>query len=236
MAKRCPSKFTDGPLPGTPRSKSLFHDLTRLTTVLSDKHHRVSRALNEVARFLDAKQDFVNRPEITDVFKAVQLRIIATAHVHEMLIGQSSDAMVNMHAFFHDLVAGVYDMYGRDPTQIRWTVDAQGIGLGDRPATHCGLIVTELVTNSLVHGFKTKAEGRICVVMRRASGDHFLLSVTDNGSAAGNAKSAPRAGAGLTLVRRLAEDDLEGKMRISTNDGFKVAVRFSSQKAVEDIS
>ena len=94
--------------------------------------------------------------------------------------------------------------------------------------TTCGLIINELVSNSLKHAFPKGKKGQIKVAMQPIGENEVELVVSDNGIGVpesldfGNAESL-----GLQLVSMLAEDQLEGQIKLDRTEGTKVRIKFS---------
>ena len=92
----------------------------------------------------------------------------------------------------------------------------------------CGLIINELVSNSLKHAFPKGKKGEIKVAMQPLGENEVELVVSDNGIGMaesldfGNPESL-----GLQLVRMLAEDQLGGQIELDRTEGTKVRIKFS---------
>ena len=109
-------------------------------------------------------------------------------------------------------------MGGTAPAGITLNVEACPLVVDLDYAVPLGLLVTEIVTNSLKHAF-SDGNGEIAVALRSMSGDRVGLTVTDNGqSHADNADAPPKAGSGTNIVRKLVAQ-LSGEMTIRRDGG-----------------
>ena len=105
-------------------------------------------------------------------------------------------------------------------------VDVEALRLGLEVALPVGLIVNEIVSNSLRHAFPDGRGGQIRVSLRRQSSERIVLSVSDDGIGVDEGKTEPR-GIGLTLVQALA-DQIEGTISFSADAGYNAVVSFPS--------
>ncbi len=132
-------------------------------------------------------------------------QMFAMAQMHEMI----------SHAADEDL-AEVIQNVGREIVgcgpHLQLTVEAEHVTVPAHRAAVLALIVTELLTNAIQHGFRDGERGKIAVTLRPTEGNLLALSVTDDGAPLLNCAN----GIGLNLVARLAEH-LAGDLSVATN-------------------
>lgn len=207
-------------LPGDSGIQIVFHDLTRVNTLLGEMHHRVRGALNVVSGFLYSQERHASDVDVPDIFRGLRRRIEAMALVHTMLESLRAQRNIPLEPYLEQLTSAVCECY---PTEgVDCEVSASGLSLNESRTLACGLIVTELVSNSLLHGFGERRTGRIQVRLTERRG-HYTLLVADNGS--GFVVKSAKQSMGLTLVKRLVADDLKGTLTTAPRKGGGVAVR-----------
>jgi len=219
--------------PGENEVQVVFHDLTRTKTLLREMHHRVRRSLNQVNAYLTIQQKFNNDPAIQRVFDALRKRIQATALVHTILKDTAQDENVDMDQYLKVLLTAVFNEHHEHSLSIQYDLFANGIVLDERRATACGLIVTELVTNSLLHAFTARREGRIEVALELHDG-RVTLAVTDTGCGYVPGASQKPDSMGLSLVNGLVREELSGRLDLDgqRGGGTRFFIEFSCQKAI----
>jgi two-component sensor histidine kinase len=122
--------------------------------------------------------------------------------------------------------------YRADPQSVAVKVDIGQVSLNADTAIQCGLIVNELVSNSLKHAFSTDQVGEIGIGMQQEGGNRVILTVSDNGVGLPPDISLSEAESlGLQLVAMLIQQ-LEGEIEVERNGGttFKIQFRASFQK------
>jgi PAS domain S-box-containing protein len=208
--------------------QAVFHDVTRTKTVLREMHHRVRRSLNEVDGILTLQEEYTADPHVLHAFDTIRERIQALALVHKTLFRTNTESDVDMYQYLRDLIDA---LLGIRRVSRKITIDysvERAIILDEKRATACGLIVTELVSNSLVHAFPNES-GRIAVVLRSVENAYQLI-VADNGVGLQVATADSGESMGLSLVRSLVRDDLKGMMFVSretTCVGLPPGARFN---------
>jgi PAS domain S-box-containing protein len=196
----------------------VFHDVTRTKTLLREMHHRVRRSLNQVNGFLTRQEQFATDQEGSRAFDTLRERIQAMALVHQILYRTGRESDVEMELYLAELREALLREHGSFD-EIAVDFSAVGVILNEKQATACGLIVTELVSNSLLHAFPQRTplnrKGRVSVSLLSDEGV-LRLSVCDNG--VGMPRTSGKAGEamGLSLVRSLVSDDLKGTMSVAT--------------------
>jgi PAS domain S-box-containing protein len=210
------------PLPGDTEVQVVFHDHTRVTTLLDEMHHRVRRALNVVSGFLEKQEPLTPDPVVLGVFRTIRLRIDAMSTVHTLLERQNGRRSIPVGEYFEMLTEAVLKCYQAQDGPVTCEVRAARMMLDESRAVACGLIVTELVSNSLLHAFGDDVVGRIHVGFTHSDG-HYTLEVSDDGR--GFAHAGPKAhGGGMTLVNMLASRDLRGSLTVK-RDGIGVTAK-----------
>jgi PAS domain S-box-containing protein len=211
------------PLPDTAEVQVVFHDLTPVNTLLDEMHHRAASALHKVSGHIS--QEARRNPDraLQRVFAGVQSRIAAMMHVHQLLMHRRGTRRVPMQRYLVKLVDAVTQSYGSD-CRIEVSTSAAEIELDEHLAYRVGLIVTELVANSLLHGFEGRAEGTIQVRMAR-DGIAYGLEVLDDGCGFRNGiPSAYTEICGLRLVDELTRRYFCGTIAIDHREPCGVAV------------
>ncbi len=216
----------------------VFHDVTRSKTLLREMHHRVRRSFNQVNGFLTLQEQFAESQEVSHAFDTIRERIQAMALVHLILYRTGKESAVNMDLYLKELKEALLRAQGTSE-QIAVDFAASGIILNEKQATACGLIVNELVSNSLLHAFPRGASPRRkrhVSVSLRSKADMLRLEVSDNGIGMPGPSKTTGEGMGLSLVRTLVLDDLKGRMKVSSaRPGTCFTIEFEWARYRKDI-
>jgi two-component sensor histidine kinase len=151
------------------------------------------------------------------------------ALIHEKLYQTRNLARIDLRDYLQSLVTYLFRSYGVTAEGVAMRLDVQLVRLDPNPAILCGLIVNELVSNSLKHAFPAGRSGWIAVRFRRVKRSKYLLTVSDNGVGLGT-KEAPgkTKSLGLEMVGMLA-DQLTATLKVSRRRGTEYRVTFDTR-------
>ena len=199
--------------------RSILASLREKEVLLQEVHHRVKNNLQVVQSLLGLQQrclsDATARAAIQDTARRVQ----AMALVHEKLYQSGDLSAISLPHYAGDLLAQIGEAHAAGRRGIQLRADIAELRTGLDNAVPFGLLLTELVSNSMKHAFTGRPGGEIWVrLTRQADGD--LLIVADNGVgfAPGFELGAQRVSMGLQLACGLARQ-LGGELLAHTQDG-----------------
>ncbi|HIB01844.1 MAG TPA: sensor histidine kinase [Phycisphaerales bacterium] len=160
--------------------KQLQLSLAEKNVLIREIHHRVKNNMQVITSLLALQANKVKDKHVHEEFQYIQFRINSMAMVHEMLYAAGDLAYIDYEKYLNQLVTTlVVSMKGSDGN-ITSHVDAKSIKLNIDTAIPLGLLINELITNSLKHAFPDGRKGRVSVVIKSCP-DHYELKVSDNG-------------------------------------------------------
>jgi PAS domain S-box-containing protein len=193
--------------------------------LLKEIHHRVKNNLQITSSLLRLQVARVADEQVRSVLLESQDRIRSMALVHEMLYRSTDLSRVNFAEYARALLLQLFRSYSVDAKRVSHVVDIQTVDLGVDFAVPCGLLLNELVANSLKHAFPEGRKGTLTITMNRV-GPHYELSVRDDGIGFPAAIDFRRTQTlGLQLVRTLT-DQLGGRIEMKVNGGTEFRVLF----------
>jgi two-component sensor histidine kinase len=164
----------------------------------------------------------------TEMLRESQNRIRTMALIHENLYQSEDLSHINFPEYIRTLTYGLVRSYKEGTQQVSLTFDIDNVNLGVDAAIPCGLIINELVTNSLKHAFPHGRRGEIAVSCH-STGGAIEFSVRDNGVGIPEGVDFRNSGSlGLHLVTILAEDQLNGRITLSRKRGTEFCITFRS--------
>ena len=193
------------------------------TILLKEIHHRVKNNLQIILSLVNIHSSQELENQNLPILSEIQSEIHSMALVHDQLCRSDSVGKIDMQEYFVSLLDKLFDMYGVDLRLIGKKVSSEGIFLRIETATPIGLIVTELVTNSLKYAFSGGEEGLIEVIFAPGEEGYFDLTVRDTGRGFSAADVPDSMTVGLQLVDILA-DQLKGAVYYKTDDGTRVTI------------
>jgi len=188
----------------------LKHLLMEKEILLAEVHHRVKNNLQVVTSLLNLQTEEINDERILMILEESRARIQSMTLVHEQLYRACEYARIDFGVYADQLVSILFGMYQADIEKIQYEVEAESVDLDLDRAIPCGLILNELITNSLKYAFPDGRKGKLWIRMK-AENEKMILQIGDDGIGLPesfdikNSKSL-----GLQLVNLLVEHDLHG--------------------------
>lgn len=209
--------------------EQLAASLIEKETLLREVHHRVKNNMQVISSLLKIQSGYVRDEEVRGMFEECQNRIRAMSLVHEKLYKSKGVASVNFKEYIKTLLHDVFWSYGYGvgTGRIRLKMNVEDVSFGIDAAMSCGLIINELVSNSLKHAFPAGRSGEVKVSLRVTCEDEFELVVSDDGIGMPQHPDFRDVGTlGLHLVVLLAEDQLQGAIELDKTNGTEFRVTF----------
>ncbi|HWW73823.1 MAG TPA: histidine kinase dimerization/phosphoacceptor domain -containing protein, partial [Pyrinomonadaceae bacterium] len=194
--------------------------------LLKEIHHRVKNNLQIISSLLNLQSTHIRDPRALEVFKEGQGRVRSMALIHEKLYQSDDLARVDFSEYISNLAAYLFRSYAMNAGGVRLGVEAEGVMLGVDTAIPCGLIVNELVSNSLKHAFPGGQGGSIKITLRPEGPERLKLCVSDDGVGLPpgfDVHDTPSLG--LQLVNTLARQ-LGGAVEVGGGAGAEFNITF----------
>ncbi|GEN33814.1 sensor histidine kinase [Aneurinibacillus danicus] len=185
------------------------------SAVIQEIHHRVKNNLQTVAGLLRLQMRRGVPDDAKGLYQECLNRIVSIATVHEVL-SYNGIERVAMNQVIEKIARMLIYNMASEECKVDVTMSIEEIALQSKQAVSLALILTELVQNSLKHGFTGRTSGRIDIVFRM-DGTEIYLCVEDDGKGFEAQSAADQLG--LEIVRNLTHFDLEGTFEIMQNEG-----------------
>lgn len=198
----------------------MARSLKQKEVLLREVHHRVKNNMAIITSLLSIQSRNVTDEDVKRMLTECRGRIRSMALVHEKIYGAQDIASVCFKDYAGQLVRdviGMYSLHGR-PAEVEIMAD-EGLCIGLDAMIPLGLIINELVTNSMKHAFNMALSPRISIELSSLPGRALRFSYKDNGSGLpeGLDPANPK-GMGLLVVNVLAAQ-IEGSINYNKNGG-----------------
>ena len=205
--------------------------------LLKEIHHRVKNNLQIISSLLILQRGYIKDKEALRIFIDTQERIRTMALIHERLYQSDDVARVNFPKYIRELVAGLFQAYSCQPDRVQFNIDVEDISLNIDTAIPVGLIINELVSNSLKHAFPGNRKGEVYVKLGKSNDrgkegeDSYVLVIGDNGIGFPAGFDYHKSGRlGMTLLDALVKQ-LYGIVDIEREKGTQFTVKFKQKAA-----
>ncbi|MCW8849668.1 MAG: HAMP domain-containing protein [Melioribacteraceae bacterium] len=200
--------------------------LTEKEVLLKEIHHRVKNNLQIVSSLFFFQSKQVTDPKMLEMFRDGQNRVKSMALIHEKLYQSGDLANIDFKEYIKKLSNFLLQSYGVNQSKIKLKNNVQQVFLGVDTAVPCGLIINELISNSLKHGFTNMSSGEIRIDMGHNEHDQLILKISDNGKGIPKNLNIEQSDSlGLRLVYNLTTQ-LNGKVEFFNNNGTTVKIVF----------
>jgi PAS domain S-box-containing protein len=201
--------------------------------LLKEIHHRVKNNLMVISSLLSLQSRYIKDEASKSIFKESQNRARSMALIHELLYRSKDLKRINFGDYIRTLTNELFRMYVSDPSIIKLNMNVEEIMLDINTAIPLGLIVNELVSNSMKHAFPAGISGEIEIDFKSDNGNYYLV-VADNGVGFPkdwNFKDSDTLG--LRIVNSLTEQ-IDGVIKLDRTNGTKFSIEFREEKYVEE--
>ena len=206
--------------------EKLKSSLREKEILLKEIHHRVKNNLQIISSLLNLQSGHIRDPRALEVFKEGQGRVRSMALIHEKLYQSDDLARVDFYEYISNLAAYLFRSYEVNSGAVTLNVESEDVLLGVDTAIPCGLIINELVSNSLKHAFPGGGSGSINITLRPAGPERLTLAVSDDGIGLPpgfDVRNTPSLG--LQLVNTLARQ-LGGEVEVTGGAGAEFKITF----------
>ncbi len=203
----------------------LSKTLEQKQVLLSELQHRVKNNLQHVISILEIQKESVDFNNIDELIRGNQNRIHSMALLHKKLNVSDNVNEVDLRRYVTELSELVKESYDNYKKKINLNVKCEVEEISIEKALPIGLIITELVSNSMKHAFKKRSIGIINIeIIKDEKTGNNQLYYSDNGEGF-DFNEISEKGLGQEIIKGLI-DQLNGTTETKNNNGFELNVKF----------
>ena len=214
--------------------------LAEKEVLLREIHHRVKNNLAGIISLIDLQIGSVSDPVTITLLKDLETRIRSMVLVHESLYRTEDLTRISLTNYTEELTRYLFQVYGT-ATDIQCRIDMGDVTMSIGTAIPCGLVMSEIVTNSLKYAFPRtfsckEIRGEPCTIALslHREGSDYLLKIADNGTGIPEGSDVTMSKSlGLFLIRFIVEHQLSGSLLICTTGGTAYTIRFPEPEVKE---
>lgn len=212
-------------------NEKIISSLQEKEVLLREIHHRVKNNMQIISSLLNLQIDSVKDTHLSQALMESQNRITSMALIHEKLYRSSDLMLINFKEYVNDLAVGLFQAYGVNMGNIKLNINVEEISMDIDHAIPAGLIINELITNSIKYAFPEDRKGMIYINSRLLNDKQVEIVIGDNGIGIPEDLDLRNTRTlGLHLVTTLVENQLHGKIDLYTNKGSEFGIQFRGMK------
>lgn len=206
--------------------KKLQQSLREKEILMKELQHRVKNNLNIIASLLELEMEKLTDECAKNVFLSARSRIHSMSSIYKHLYASDQIDSIDLCTYITELINSISETYVIDRSKLILIAELEHIMADLKKAVPVGLIVNELVSNSLKYAYPGNNPGKIRVSLEK-HGDMAVLAISDNGVGLPDGFSFKNnSSMGLTLVSILTEQ-INGKLNVAGSGGTSIIVTFT---------
>lgn len=200
--------------------------------LLREIHHRVKNNMQFISSLLSLQSDYVTDPTAKKALHTGEHRVQSMALIHQNLYQEDNLTGIETATYLKKLTKNLFDAYNINEDTINLHLDVEEVILDVDTMVPLGLIVNELISNSLKHGFPEKRKGNIYVSLKNTDAGTLTLHVKDDGVGLGEDELKKlNQSFGFRLIEAFT-DQLNAQYSGKYQDGFDIRIDIKDFKKI----
>jgi len=197
---------------------TLSNALKTKQTLLKELHHRTKNNLQLISSLVRMQAD-VSDTILKEKLNDLDRRINAISKTHQMLYLKDDLESIDMNFYISELYE---DLLVSSNKEVEANIEVNSVFMPLREASYVGLIINELITNSIKYVKKEKIKIKIEMSCKE---NRYFLNIEDNGGTK-EQSDLKTEGLGIKLVKTLVQNQLDGKLILEVDGGVKYMIEF----------
>jgi len=209
--------------------RQLQESIKEKEVLIKEVHHRVKNNMQVISSILNLQSSYIDDETALGILRESQDRIKSMSFVHESLYQSKTLSEVNFSEYIQNIARNLFHSYGRREGGLSLDFDLEEVHLNLDTSIPCGLIINEVVSNSLKYAFHGREKGVIRIEFSKLSDGKLKLIVSDDGIGLPDNFDIENAESlGLQLVTTLVTQ-VSGELKIDTSNGTRFTIVFKEQ-------
>ena len=196
--------------------------------LLREIHHRVKNNLQVISSLLNLQSRYIEDKQALEIFKNSQERVQAMALIHEKLYKSKDLSKINFREYLSSLIISLFNSYHLKSGQVRLKMHVKDVLIDINTSIPLGLLINELVSNSLKHAFPNNRKGELRVNLESGEDKDYnlILTVEDTGIGfPGDLDFEKSNSLGMRLVNALVRQ-VHGTIDLERTGGTRFTIKF----------
>ncbi len=199
----------------------------QIQVLMQERQHRAKNNLQIISELLGLQSGLATDKKAKEAIISGESRTQAVSLIDKMLYQNPDNIEINLPGYISNLSKNLILMFTGNKNNVKSTIETDPVSLDSFKATPLGLIINELITNSLKHAFKEQNSPEIFISLKKSGRETVILNYRDNGTGLpedlklGNTESL-----GLKLIGSLSKQ-LKGEFQFDGNPGFHFRLKFN---------
>lgn len=210
----------------TRQKQQLEENVEEIKLLLREIHHRVKNNLQVITSLLNIQQRSITDKTALEAIQESKNRIKSMGLIHQNFYENRNLAEIDTRQYIEKLVGQLLDNYstGNQPLELQTSVEDLNMDMDT--LVPLGLIINEMVSNTLKHAFEEKQNGLLSISLKKES-DIFILTISDNGSGLNDLKTLEESQSfGFSMIQAFVKK-LNGTLHLADTEGTTFVLEFT---------
>ena len=208
------------------KNNLLQSSLQEKVLLIKEVHHRVKNNLQIISSLLKLQANNLSDSQSIDAFNESQQRIRSMALIHEKLYKNGNFVKLNLEEYVKDLLNSLFITYKLSTYKVSRNIEIGNIPVDVDIAITLGLLINEIVTNSIKYALSNADNGIISIKLKSYEKNCYSLVIKDNGKGFPAEINVDESESlGIMLIKTLTEQ-LQGTIKFNSNNGAEVIIDF----------
>ena len=214
---------------------ALRQSLDEKEVLLREIYHRTKNNMTVIISLLNLQAAGVEQLELKEMFDEIKGRIYSMALVHDQLMRTKDLSVIDLNGYVRQLIANLIYSYSGVGSRISTLIRITGIDVSIDTAVPLGLVINEIITNSLKYAFPGERKGEITVIAQVRQ-NQLYLKITDDGIGFSRlAEDDGQKTLGMRIIYSVVEDQLDGEISLNSEDGTSYELLLKEIKIVRRV-
>ena len=200
------------------KTKELKSLADEKTLLFKELNHRVKNNLQMILSLLRLQNDKTTNNQCKTTIETIENRVNAISYLHEILYKQDTITHIDTNGYFQGIINGLLENFQGD-VEVFFDIECN---IPSEQAIYCGIILNEIVTNSLKYAFGEN-KGEIKIHVSKNEFDYTMI-VEDNG--VGFEQKRQLDSLGMILIEKLASKQLQGTLEVRATQGTNTKIQW----------
>lgn len=211
----------------TQQKKKLEENVDEINLLLGEIHHRVKNNLQVITSLLNIQQRSISDKKALEAIQESKNRIESMGLIHRFFYQNKNLGEINTREYIQNLASQLFESYSTSKHRIELETHVEDIYLDIDTLVPLGLIINELVSNTLKHAFGQHESGKLSISLTRIE-DRLKLEISDNGSGLRDISALEESEAfGFNMIKAFVKK-INGKLELLNTEGTTFQIEFAA--------
>jgi len=202
-------------------------------TIVQEMHHRIKNNLTTISSLLALQAMKLRDRNTKDHLLNAVMRVKSMGIIHNKLYRYNDLENIDLREYLRFLIDEIRNVFSIHKEKIIFNINCDDIILNIDTAIPCGLIINEIIINSIKHGFPDNAKGIIDITISQEK-EWYFIKISDNGAGLpGGFEKDKNSNLGMDIIWNLVKQ-LDGSVNIESDNGLKYSIILKREIKEED--